>query len=171
MRVVTALFCIACSTASAAEAPQAYCGQFSGSICFTLGDGDASTHKIVIDFTIDEIQLRNSAHVTIYQGIGLSEQEGVGKIEKVKAYDPPNGNVTVYAGSNKPNRYFDIHYKSVEGWGVVQIFGYLKDKKAAQALAQFISTMHFCKQNQLSVSCTSAAPFADAALFLPSLAE
>jgi len=149
-----------------AEPSQVYCAVFSGSICFDINDDDNWTHKIVIDFSIDEIQFGKSAHITVYQGLGLSEQEDVGTTSTVKTYESPSGTVEIVVGSKTKPRYFDVHFKPKTGWGVVQVFGYVSDDTQAQALANFMVSIHPCTRDNLSVSCAADTPFLDAAKFV-----
>jgi hypothetical protein len=151
------------STAAAAAEPAAYCGQFDQAVCFTLHGDGGWTHKNIIDFTIDVIQLGKDFHVTIYQGVGLAEQEDVGTVTSAKAYDAPSGKVEVYLGSKPSPRYFDAHYTPKSGWGTVQVFGYVKDAEQAHAFADFISAIHPCKTDSLAVSCSAETPLKDAA--------
>ena len=155
-----------CTVAAIAEPSQVYCGVFSGSVCFALNGDENWQHKIIIDFTIDEIQFGKSAHITIYQGIGLSEQEDVGTTTTMKTYNTPSGPVDIVVGSKPKPRYFDVHYRPKKGWDVVQVFGYVSDETQARAFANFMISIHPCTRDNLSISCSADTPFLDAAGFV-----
>jgi hypothetical protein len=154
-----------------AEPSQVYCGEFSGSICFAVDQGDTWTSRIIIDFSIDEIQLGKNAHVTIYQGIGLSEQDDVGAVSTAKSYKAASGSVQIVVGSKPAPRYFDMHFKPDKGWGVVQVFGYVSDATQAQSLAEFVTKIHPCTRDNLSITCSSDTPFADGASVIRDLSK
>ena len=149
----------------------AACNAFAWSICFSIDNGDVVTEKPIIDFTVHEVEIARGAHVTIYEGIGLAEQDGVGTVTTAKTYETSSGKIEVRIGSISTPQYFDLHCSPANGSGVVQAFGYLKDRKQAGIAADFLAGIHPCKHENLSVSCTADAPFAEGAAFIRGLVK
>jgi hypothetical protein len=149
----------------------AACNAFAWSVCFSIDNGDVLTQKPIIDFTIHEVDIARGAHVTIYEGIGLAEQDGVGTVTTERSYETASGKVEVKIGSKATPQYFDLHYNPAKGWGVVQVFGYLKDGKQAGVAADFLTGIHPCKHENLSLICTADAPFAEGASFIRGLVK
>ena len=115
------------------------------------------------DFVVNEIDLSPAGHVAIYQGIGLSEQEGVTGIAKERSYGAGDTGADVYVGSSPNGRYFDVHYRHAGMYGVVQIFGYIASAGDAANLGKFIANIQYCPHD---ADCALSQPLADAGSYI-----
>jgi hypothetical protein len=119
-----------------------------------------------IDSNVNEINLLPVGHVTIYQGIGLSEL--VTSVTKEKSFGSNKDHADVYVGSSPNGVYFDVHYERAGRWGVVQIFGYINSSPSAAAAGNFISRIQNCAPND-SKNCTRSLPLSDAGKYVATL--
>jgi hypothetical protein len=119
------------------------------------------------DFVVNEIDLASGGHLAIYQGIGLSEQEGVTGITKEKSYGGGDTAADVYVGASPHGRYFDVLFRHAGMYGVVQIFGYLASGQDAVSAGKFIAGIQYCPRGV--ATCALTEPLVDAGEYIVKL--
>jgi len=148
-------------------AQPASCFAYFGEICFPTFEVTSQTMTYPVDFAIDEINLAGGAHVTLYEGVGLAEQDDVTGLTKAVEFDNSVAYVEVMTGRSKHGAYFDVHYKPKGNhWGVLQVFGYVKTKAEGESISRFIGQFHQCVHNGTSLNCSGDWPLRSAAKFL-----
>jgi len=154
---------------SAQADEQSFCSSFFSNVCFDSSDVAKQVVTTPVDFSIDEVDLSHGAHVTLYGGIGLSEQDDVTDLTTSKTIIAGARHIDIIIGHSPHGLYFDIHFAERDQWGVLQIFGYMESADQAQTFGQFVASFHSCKRDSLSLVCAADLPLKQAGDFLAGL--
>lgn len=151
---------------------EAYCYSFRWDVCLQDYDLISETITHPIDFTIHEIELRPKAHVTIYEGFGLAEQDSVTNIATPLSYETAAARIEVVTGHTKSDMYFDVHYRPKDRRSnATQFFGFVNSTQQAQAISTFLEGVHPCVHSDLGVTCTPDQPLERAAQLVTNLVK
>ncbi|HEX4533841.1 MAG TPA: hypothetical protein VH000_06390, partial [Rhizomicrobium sp.] len=146
-----AILAIGLLTSTALADEQPYCSSFFSAYCFGSTDIAKQVITSPADFSIDEIDLPGGAHVTLYAGLGLSEQDDVIDLMPTKIFNAEAGDIKIVTGHSTHGLYFDVHFSEHGRWGVLQIFGYIKDANEAKSIGKFVASLHSCKHDNLNL--------------------
>jgi hypothetical protein len=158
------------SASALGAAEEARSDSYFGTIGFQSFAVKSETITHPVDFSIDEIDLSGGAHITLYYGVGLAEQDDAKEVTKQNT-STVNGKISdVYIGKSPRGTYFDVHFTSNDKWGwPTQMFGYLRNKDDAKQISEFVSAMQSCNHTSLKTECGTDFPLRAAGAFLSSL--
>jgi hypothetical protein len=95
--ILIALQVPAPADADTAAAEPVNCYVVFGEICFPSSDITSQSITYPVDFAVDEINLEGGAHIAIYEGIGLGEQDDVTALAKSRQVRGQSGNWPIAA--------------------------------------------------------------------------